>query len=110
LGDNEPSQIVGKGRINIKLNNGNLWILHEVRHVPRLSINLISPGQLDDEVCVVIFSDKNWKVKKGALVIAKGVKVGTLYICICQIVPSNLVVIEKNKCSRIVVVIQQVEK
>ena len=27
------------------------------------------------------FTDKAWKVTKGALVIAKGEKVGTLYLC-----------------------------
>ena len=40
--DNEPCQIVGKGKVKIKLQNGNHWVLHEVRHVPRLSRNLIS--------------------------------------------------------------------
>ena len=44
LGDNEPCQIVGKGKIKIKLQNGNHWLLHEVRHVPKLSRNLILVG------------------------------------------------------------------
>ena len=66
-----------KGKVKIKLHNGNHWLLHEVRHVPRLSRNLISAGQLSDEGCVVIFKDNNWKVSKGSLVVAKGVKVGT---------------------------------
>ena len=30
---------------------------------------------------MTIFTDKAWKVTKGALVIAKGEKVGTLYLC-----------------------------
>jgi hypothetical protein len=77
LGDNEPFQIVGKKRIKIKFHNGNHWLLHEIKHVPRLSKNLISTGQLDDEGCVITFSDKNWKVTKGALVVEKSVKVGT---------------------------------
>ena len=41
LWDNEPCQIVGKGKVKIKLQNENHWILHEVRHVPKLSRNLI---------------------------------------------------------------------
>ena len=32
------------------------WLLHEVRHVPKLSRNLISAGQLGDEGCVVTFN------------------------------------------------------
>ena len=33
------------------------------------------------EGCVITFTDKNWKVTRGSLVIAKGEKVGTLYLC-----------------------------
>ena len=86
------------------MQNGNHWLLHEVSHVPRLSGNLISAGKLGDEGCVVTFNDKNWKVSKGSLVVAKGVKVGTLYLCIGHIVPTTLIVIEKNECSGIVIV------
>ena len=66
----------------------NHWLQHELRHVPRLSRNLISVGQLSDEGCVVIFNDKNWKVSKGFLLVEKGVKVGTLYLCTGHIIPS----------------------
>ena len=62
-----------------------------MRHVPRLSRNLISVGQLGDEGCVVTFNDKNWKVSKGSLVVEKGVKVGILYLCVGQRVPSTLI-------------------
>ena len=66
MGDNEPYQIVGKGKVKIKFQNGNNWLLHEVRHVPRLSRNLISARQLADEGFVVTFNDKNLKVSKGS--------------------------------------------
>ena len=92
LGDTKPCQIVGKGKIKIMLQNGNNWLVHEVRHVPNLRRNLISVGKLGDEGCVVTFHDKNWKVSKGSLVVAKGVKVGTLYLCIGHIVPSTLII------------------
>lgn len=58
MGDDEPYQIVGKGKIKIKLQNGNEWLLHEVRHVSNLKNNLISTGQLGSEGCIVTFSDK----------------------------------------------------
>ena len=96
MGDNEPCQIVEKGKIKIKLLNENHWLLHEVRHVPRLSRNLNSVGQLSDEGCVVTFNDKNWKVSKGSLVVAKGVKLGTLYLCIGHIVPFSLIVLREK--------------
>ena len=79
LGDNEPFKIIEKGKVKIKLQNKNHWLLHEVRHVPRLSRNLISVGKLGDMCCVVTFNDTNWKVSKCSLVVAKCVKVGTFY-------------------------------
>jgi hypothetical protein len=36
---------------------------------------------LASEGCISIFTDKTWKVIKGSLVIEKGEKVGTLYLC-----------------------------
>jgi hypothetical protein len=62
-------------------NNGDQWLLKEVRRVPELRKNLISAGKLESESCISIFTDKMWKVIKGSLVIAKGEKVGTLYLC-----------------------------
>jgi hypothetical protein len=81
LGDNKPCKIVGMGKVKIKQRNGNQWLLKEVKHVPDLSKNLISTGQLASEGCISIFTDKTWKVIKGSLVIVKGEKVGTLYLC-----------------------------
>ena len=69
----------GKGKI--KQRNGNQWFLKEVKHVPDLRKNLISTVQLASEGCISIFTDKTWKVIKGSLVIEKGEKVGTLYLC-----------------------------
>eukprot|EP00253_Pinus_taeda_P019473 PITA_19473 len=62
------------GKVLVKQQNGNQWLLKEVRHVPDLKKNLISTGQLGGEGCVTTFTDKAWKVTKGALVIAKGEK------------------------------------
>ena len=56
-----------------------------------MSRNLILAGQLDDEGYVVTFNDKNWKVSKASLVVEKGVKVGTLYLCTGHNVPSTLI-------------------
>lgn len=56
-------------------------VAEEVKHVPELRKNLISTGQLGSEGCITTFIYKTWKVTKGALVIAKGEKVCTLYLC-----------------------------
>jgi hypothetical protein len=81
LGGDAPCKIVGMRKVNIKQRNGNQWLFKKVRHVPNLRKNLISIGQLESEGCISIFTDKMLNVTKGSLVIEKGEKVGTLYLC-----------------------------
>ncbi|KAE8695627.1 Potassium transporter 10 [Hibiscus syriacus] len=80
LADDETLKIVGKGDIRLKLPNQTTWTLKGVRHIPGLKRNLISVGQLDGEGFSTTFSGCEWKITKGALVIARGKKTGTLYI------------------------------
>ena len=42
--------------------------------------NLISVGQLDDEGHAILFVGGTWKVTKGARLLARGKKTGTLYM------------------------------
>jgi hypothetical protein len=81
LGNDAPCKIVGMRKVKIKQRNVNQWLLKGVRHVPNLMKNIISIGQLKSEGCISIFTNKAWNVTKGSLVIAKGEKVGTLYLC-----------------------------
>ena len=81
MGDDVPYKIVGMGKVKIKQSNGNQWLLKEVRHVPNVRKNIISIGKLESQGYMSIFIDKVWKVTKGSLVIEKGEKVGTLYLC-----------------------------
>jgi hypothetical protein len=81
LGDDAPCKIVGMIKVKIKQRNGNQWLLKEVRHIPYLRKNLISIGKLESEGCISIFTDKVWKVTKGSMVIEKGEKLDTLYLC-----------------------------
>ena len=80
LADDETLKIVGKGDIRLKLPNQTTWKLQGVRHVPGLRRNLISVGQLDGEGYCTTFSGHEWKITKGAHVIARGKKTGTLYV------------------------------
>ena len=81
LGDDEPCKIVGKGKVWIKLNNGSEWLLKDVRHIPSMKRNLISTRQLGDSGYLSMFGETWWKITKGSLVIAKGDRVGKLYLC-----------------------------
>ena len=60
------------------LPNGSVWLLEKVRHIPDLRRNLISVGQLDDESHAILFVGGTWKVTKGARVLARGKKTGTI--------------------------------
>jgi len=51
-----------------------------VRHVPEMRVNLILRGKLDDAGFISHLGTGKWKLAKGNLVIARGSKVGSLYI------------------------------
>ncbi|KAL2243395.1 UNVERIFIED_CONTAM: Retrovirus-related Pol polyprotein from transposon TNT 1-94 [Sesamum indicum] len=80
LADNKPLKIVGKGDVRIKSTNGSYWTLHDVRHIPGLKRNLISVGQLDSDGFHTTFGDAKWKISRGAMTLARGLKSGTLYM------------------------------
>jgi hypothetical protein len=52
----------------------------KVRHVSELKENLISVGQLDEEWHDISFHGSKWKVSTGAKILARGYKIGTLYM------------------------------
>ena len=69
LADDSFLNIMGKSEVHIRTENG-LWKLQEVRHVPDLKRNLISMGQIDNEGYTTVFGGGQWKVVKGAMVVA----------------------------------------
>ena len=54
-------------------------LLKQVSHVPEMHMSLISMGRLDDEGYSTSFGKGGWRISKGALIMAKGPKIGTLY-------------------------------
>ena len=80
LADGSTLDVVGMGDIWILLPNGSVWLLEKVRHIPDPRRNLIFIGQLDDEGHAILFVGGTWKVTKGARVLSRGKKTGTLYM------------------------------
>ncbi|KAK2378762.1 putative mitochondrial protein [Trifolium repens] len=78
LGNEQSCEIVGKCEVKINL-SGSVWELKNVRHIPDLTKNLISVGQLASEGYTTVFQGDAWKISKGAMTIARGKKSGTLY-------------------------------
>jgi hypothetical protein len=79
MGNNVPCKTVGVGSIKIKMFDGIVRTLTEVRHVPELKNNLISLGVLDSGGYMFTGQGGALKVSKGILVVMKATKIGNLY-------------------------------
>ena len=79
LADNKALEIEGKGDVCIKTTSGNQLTLEDVRYIPGIKKNLISIGQLDSTEYTAEFEKGSWKIVKGAIVVARDTKSGTLY-------------------------------
>ena len=87
LGDDKQCKIVGMGKVQIKLNNGNEWLLKDLRHIPAMKRNLISTGHLGDGGYLSTFGEMWWKVTKGSMVIKKEIgQVHYIYVLITLII------------------------
>ena len=80
MGNNAVCKVVGKGTIRIKMYDGIVRTLTNVRHVPDLKKNLISLGTLESIGCRYSGGDGVLKITRGALVVMKAHRSGTLYI------------------------------
>jgi hypothetical protein len=72
MGDDNPCEIVGIGSVQIKAHDGMTCTLQNVRHIPRMTRNLISLSTLDAEGFKYSGSDGVLKVSKGSLVFLVG--------------------------------------
>ena len=79
LADNKDLEIKEKRDVCIKTLAGNQWTLKDVRYIPGLKKNLISIGQLDSTDYAIELGKSSWKIMKGAMVVAHGIKSRTLY-------------------------------
>ena len=74
MGDDHALEIVGVGNIKIKMFDGSINTIQEVRHVKGLKKNLLSIGQLDNLGCKTHIEGRILKVVKGALMVMKAEK------------------------------------
>eukprot|EP00253_Pinus_taeda_P018964 PITA_18964 len=78
-GGDVKARIFGRGKVKLKLQVGRVRTLPDVLHIPTLSINLISVSKLDDAGVKTVFEKDTCKMVQGALVLMRGVRIGTLY-------------------------------
>ena len=78
MGDH-PCNIEGIGTVRVKMVDGIIRELKEVRYVPQLKRNLISVGALEALGLVISIRDGVLKMIKGSMVVMKGVRRENLY-------------------------------
>ena len=75
MGDDHALEIAGIGTIKLKMYDGTICTIQEVRHVKGLKKNLLSLGQLDSDGCKIQVHDGVMKIVKGTLIVMKAEKI-----------------------------------
>lgn len=102
MGDNNSQTMIGTGDIAIKMYDGIVRTLRNVRYVPNLKRNLVSLGILEDEGYTCKSDNKILKIMKGSLVVMKGPKRNGLYYLEGETVispDSDALTVNENKSS-----------
>lgn len=71
MDNNGVAKVVGMGNVWLETHNGMKLFLKDVKHVPNIRLNLISTNKLNNEGYYNGFSNGQWKLTKGSLVIAR---------------------------------------
>ena len=79
VANNTVSKIVGMGTVRLRMEDGKIFTLDGVRHVPRLKKNLISLSMLDLKGYSFSSSKGNLKVTHGDTVMLYGQLEGNSY-------------------------------
>ncbi|KAG8497140.1 hypothetical protein CXB51_008403 [Gossypium anomalum] len=81
MGNNASCKIAGVGTIKVKMLDGVVRTLSDVRHVPELKRNLISLSTLDSKGYKYTAENGVLKISKGSIVVMKGLRKTTkLYV------------------------------
>ncbi|GJT81401.1 retrovirus-related pol polyprotein from transposon TNT 1-94 [Tanacetum coccineum] len=80
MGNTRLSRIAGIGDICLKFDTGMELVLHNVKHVPDMRLNIISTGLLDEDGYHNSSGNGLWKVTLGSLIMARGKRESKLYM------------------------------
>ncbi|KAG8472814.1 hypothetical protein CXB51_034622 [Gossypium anomalum] len=93
IGNNASCEIAGVGTIKVKMFDGVVRTLSDIRYVPELKINLISLSTLDSKGYRYTAESGVLKISKGSLVVMKGQrKTAKLYVLQGSTVTGNAAV------------------
>jgi hypothetical protein len=80
MGNDAPCKTIGIGTVQIRMHDGVVRTLTEVRQVLELKKNLISFGVMDGKGYKYASKNGVMEVKKGSTVVMKGLKRGNIYL------------------------------
>ena len=90
MGNDAQCKVAGIGTIQIKTHDGVVRTLTNVRYIPDLKRNLISLGTLESLGCKYSAEGGVLKVSKGALILMKANRIGSLYVLQGSVVTSSV--------------------
>ena len=79
IGDELTTKILGQGKFKLNLMDGRIIKLLGVLHILGLTTNLISVRKMDNVGVKTMFEKETCRMVRGAMVLLKGVRFGTLY-------------------------------
>lgn len=80
MGNNMSSKVVGIGTVQIKMHDGIVRTLTNVRHIPKLKKNLISLGTLDSQGYKYSGEGGVLKLSGDSLIVNKEKLINSLYL------------------------------
>uniref|UniRef100_A0A2C9VMS6 Retrovirus-related Pol polyprotein from transposon TNT 1-94-like beta-barrel domain-containing protein n=1 Tax=Manihot esculenta TaxID=3983 RepID=A0A2C9VMS6_MANES len=80
MGNDHPCKVVGINTIKIRMYDGVIRTLTNIRYVPNMRNNLISLPVLNNLGCKFSSEGGILKVMKGALIVMKANQIGRLYV------------------------------
>lgn len=99
MGNNESCKIHGIGSVRLRMWDGSMKIINDVRFIPDLKRNLFSLGALDQRGFSYKAQNGTLKVAKRSLVVMKGILKQGLYVLLGNTIPveANVVVLTKDQ-------------
>jgi len=79
MGDDPTCQMIGKGIVHVRMYDGTLRELKEVRYIPSMTKNIISVGALEMEGLRRTLGEGVPKMSSGSLVVLKSIRCNNLY-------------------------------
>ena len=80
MGNNSVCKVIGIGKIHLKLHDGYIKEIRQVRHVQEFKRNLISLEMMDQMGCNIKLESEELKILNGSTLIMKGTRKNGVYV------------------------------